>query len=53
MTKLYTEYEITDLKHPFEHLTYGQYLKKRVQFWKYRLKHTMGRSVLILWKPKQ
>jgi hypothetical protein len=41
---------ILDLETPMLEIGHWEYLKKRLQPWKWRLKHTMGRPVLILWK---
>lgn len=48
---LYTEsISILDFENPMVEIGHLQYIKKRVQFWKYRKKRTMGRPVLMLWK---
>ncbi len=40
----------SDLKAPLEEVGHLEYIKRRVQFWKWRKKRTMGRPVLILWR---
>lgn len=32
-------------------LSHWEYIKKRIQFWKYRKHRTMGRPMLVRWQP--
>lgn len=44
---------ITDIRTPFIEVGNLEYIKRRLQLWKWRKKRTMGRPVLCLWKqPK-
>lgn len=38
--------------HPFIDLSHWEYFKKRIQFWKYKKHRTMGKPILMRWKPK-
>lgn len=41
---------IADLDIPFLEVGNMEYLRLRLQFWKWRKKRTSGNSVLILWR---
>ena len=38
----------------WQELTHLEYIKRRVQFWKYKLHRTMGKPILMRWRdPSQ
>lgn len=38
-------------RHEWQELSHWGYIKKRVQFWKYRLHRTLGRPILMRRQP--
>lgn len=48
---LITYGHIANWREPLHEVGLAEYLKKRLQFWKWRLHHTRGRPVLMLRTP--